>query len=56
MEIDVSRGNENSGCGLNKEIVRCIYAGGGGAKPSYGNDWYDNQNKVKTKDGVAVGW
>lgn len=34
LEIDVSRGNENSGCGSNKEIVRCIYAGGGGAKPS----------------------
>ncbi len=49
LGIDVGRGNERDGCGLNEGIFRHKYAVGGGTKPSYGNDRYGNQNKVKQK-------
>ncbi len=38
LGIDIGRGNERDGCGLNEGIFRYKYAVGGGTKPSYGND------------------
>ncbi len=49
LGIDVGRRNERGGCGLNKGIFQCKYAGDGGTKPRSGNDRYGNQNKVKQK-------
>ncbi len=54
LGIDIGRGNECDGCGLNEGIFRYKYAVGDGTKPSYGNDRYGNQNKVKQKNGIAI--
>ncbi len=55
LGIDVGRGNERGGCGLNEGIFQCKYAGDGGStKPRSGNNRYENQNKVKQKTGIAV--
>ncbi len=47
LGIDVGRGSERGGCGLNEGIFRYKYAVGGGTKPSYGSDRYENQNNIK---------
>ncbi len=49
LGIDVGREKERDGCGSNEGIFRNKYTVGGGTKPSYGSDRYENQNNVKQK-------
>ncbi len=55
LGIDVGRHKGRDGYGSNERIFVDRYVGGGGTKPRNGNHRYENQNKVKQKNSVAVG-